>query len=115
MEHEKRFTFNTGKTNYLITKTGKRKDEVQELDMDVKRGEIERVASYKILGNWIAEDGKLSEQSKEIERRSWAMLNELKRTVKEEWLGSMSTDAALLVYERTVVPTLIYNLECWTR
>lgn len=115
MEHEKRFTFNTGKTNYLIIKTGKRKEEVQELDMNVKRGKIERVASYKILGNWITEDGKLSEQLKEIEKRSWAMLNGLKGTVKEEWLGSMSTDAALLVYERTVVPTLIYNLECWTR
>ena len=115
MEEEKKYTFNTDKTNYMVVKTGKKNEKEQELDMKVKRGKIERVKRYKILGNWMSESGKVNEQIAEIERRSWAMVNEVKSIAKEEMLGNLSTGAVLLVYERTMVPTMTYNLECWTR
>ena len=34
---------------------------------------------------------------------------------REEMLGQLSTEAVITMYQRTVVPTLTYNLECWTK
>ena len=34
---------------------------------------------------------------------------------KEKDLGMVSTDAQLLIYERTVVPMITNNLEYWTK
>jgi len=34
---------------------------------------------------------------------------------KEEDIGELSTDARLLIYEKTAVPTILYNLEVWTQ
>ena len=43
------------------------------------------------------------------------MVNEVKGITKEEMLGNLSTGTVLLVYERTMVPSMTYNLESWTR
>ena len=32
---------------------------------------------------------------------------------REEELGELSTDARLMLYERTAVPSITSNLECW--
>ena len=115
MEQEKKYTFNTEKTNYMVIKTGKKNEKEKDLDMNVKKGKIERTKTYKVLGNWINEEGNLKDQIQEIEKRSWAMTNEAGRIARDELLGVMSTEAALLIYERTIAPTILYNLECWTK
>ena len=115
MEEEKKYTFNTEKTNYMIIKTGKKSEVKKELEMNVKKGKIERTKRYKVLGNWIDEGADLKEQIQEIDKNSWALINEARRIAKDELLGMLSTEAALLMYERTLAPTILNNLECWTR
>ena len=113
MEKKKRYTFNTDKSNYMIIRTGK--EEQEHIEIEVKKGKLKEVDKYKYLGNWIGNKGDAEEQIKEIERRANGMITEIKRMAKDEILGRRNTEARILMYERTVAPTIAYNLECWTK
>ena len=43
------------------------------------------------------------------------MIKEAKRIGEEQKRGKYSTEARLVMYEKTIVPTITYNLECWTK
>ena len=61
------------------------------------------------------ENGTMNEQITETEKRAEGMVIEMVKMTKEEELGKMSTEARLLIYQRTAVPTITFNLECWSR
>ena len=42
------------------------------------------------------------------------MISEAKRIGNEGKTGEMSTEILLFLYEKTIVPAVIYNLEVWT-
>ena len=52
MEKEKKYTFNNanGKSHYMIFNTGKKQEE-QELNIQVEKGKVKRTREYKYLGN----------------------------------------------------------------
>ena len=100
-------------TNYMIVDTRKNKN-VEPLEIQVKRGRIEQADKYKYLGNWMSTNGTVSEQIENIERKVEGMILEACKIGREEQLGLLSTEARLLIYERTIVPAITFNLECWT-
>ena len=100
------------KTNIVRIGKGKNKEEAT---IELKKGQVKEVEKYKFLGNWINERGNMTDQIEEIESRVEAITSRIIKLTKEEELGKLSTDARLVVYKRTAVPTLINNLECWTR
>eukprot|EP00794_Sanderia_malayensis_P015001 gene15001-16550_t len=112
MESVKKFTFNTDKSKYMVIKG--RKEKIEEPEIKVKKGDIQRTEKYKYLGNWIDEKGSLEVQIEELERKSYSVIAEIMKIGKEELLGKLSTEAGLIMYEKTVVPMITYNLECWT-
>ena len=112
MEREKGFRFNTDKTKYLTAKIGKEK--CKNLAIEVEMGSVERLDKYKFLGNWIGEDGAAALQIEEKEKEVTKYIVEIYKMGKEEWLGTFSTEARLLMYGKTMVPGVIYNLEYWT-
>lgn len=67
------------------------------------------------MANWLDEKGTMKEQINEIERRTEGMTVEMMKMTKKEELGKMSTEARLTIFQRTVVPTMKNNLECWTK
>ena len=87
----------------------------EEMKVEVKRGKITNAKEYKYLGNWIDETGKAGRQIEHIERKADGMAIEMVKMTKEEELGKMSTEARILIYEKTGVPTLTFNLETWTK
>ena len=112
MEKEKGVTFNVEKTNIMLI--GKAKNET-EMDIQLKNGLVREVEEYKFLGNWLNKKGNMDRQIEELEKKAEGIIVEIKRITKEEDLGMLSTDARLLIYERTAVPSLTNNLECWTK
>ena len=42
------------------------------------------------------------------------IINEIKKIGNENLLGKYSTEAQLTMYEKTAIPVMTYNLECWT-
>ena len=63
MEKEKKISFGLKKTNYIIVKTGREEEEINET---VKAGRIQRTDKCKYLGMTISTDGKLVEHTKEL-------------------------------------------------
>ena len=114
MEKEKKYTFNNGngKSHWMIIKTGREKEE--EIEIIVEKGKIDRTKEYKYLGNWLTEKGNIERQLDEIRSKTKGMIAEVKRIGSEGKTGRMSTEVQLLMYERTVLPAMIYNLEVWT-
>ena len=93
---------------------GKRKGK-EEVKVELKKGMVKEVDEYKFLGNWINSKGNLERQIDDIERKAEGIITNIIRMTKEEDLGELSTEARLIMYEKTGVPTLINNLECWTK
>jgi len=114
MEIEKRFTFSTGKSNYMRIRTGRNKTTKAELTIEVKRGKVEKTEEYKYLGGWMNQKGNLERQIEEIERKALIIGREAERITKEEDLGRLSTEGTL-----TLTLTLIYEKTCgcdvWTK
>jgi len=80
----------------------------------LRKGKVKKTGEYNYLGNWLPESGKIERQIEELEKKKNLFATEVMRIAKEDQLGKMSTEARLLIYEKTVVPTLTHNLECWT-
>ena len=98
MEREKGVTFNVEKTNIMLI--GKAKNET-EMDIQLKNGLVREVEEYKFLGNWLNKKGNMDRQIEELEKKAEGIIVEIKRITKEEDLGMLSTDARLLIYDRT--------------
>ena len=111
MEKKKGYTFNVQKTSILRMN---REKNAEKINIQLKKGQIEEVKKYKFLGNWMDEKGSMEEQINEIEKRAEGMIVEMMKMTREEDLGKMSTEARLIIYQRTAVPTITNNLECWT-
>eukprot|EP00794_Sanderia_malayensis_P020626 gene20626-22661_t len=115
MESRKKYTFNNanGKSHYMIVKTGREQEEI--VDIQVEKGKITRTQEYKYLGNWITEKGTVEKQLEMSGKKVKGMIEESKKIAAENRTGIMSTDIAILLYERTIIPAMLYNLEVWTR
>lgn len=117
MESKKKYTFNNsnGKSHYMVLKTSKnsnRNDE--EAIIEVERGKVTRTKSYKYLGNWLDESATITRQIEEMSNKVKGMIAETKRIGDEKYTGRMSTNVILTIYEMTILPALIFNLEAWT-
>ena len=115
MEEVKGFTFSKEKSNYMIVKGKRRaeKNKEEEVKIEVKSGRLERSHEYKYLGNFIDERGTPERQIEEIGKKIIGMIKEAKNIGQEKHLGKYRTESRLIIYERTIVPTITYNLECW--
>ena len=44
----------------------------------------------------------------------YGMVKGIKQIGAEDKLGKLSTEARILMYEKTAIPSMTYNLECWS-
>lgn len=115
MERQKGYTFNIGeaKTQYMIINCGRRKE--REPEIRLSKGKVTRTEEYKFLGNWINSRGTVERQLEEIERRTDGMMIELRKITRDYELGNCTSEARVLLYQKTVVPSITYNLEMWSK
>ena len=66
MEKKKKISFGLEKTKYMIVKTGREEEDINET---VKAGRIQRIDKCKYLGMTISTDGQLAEHIKELNSR----------------------------------------------
>ena len=112
MEERKKFEFNLEKTKCLKVKgTNNKEEEIPEIYL--KKGKVEETSEYKYLGNYLTSSGRVTRQILEIERKAEGITKGIKNIANENDLGTMSTEARILLYKRTGIPSLTYNLEVW--
>ena len=112
MEETKKFTFNLDKSKYLVINTGTGKEEVPEIEL--LNGKMEKGKEYEFLGNYIDEKGTVERQLDEVERKMYGIVKGIKQIGAEDKLGKLSTEARILMYEKTAIPSMTYNMECWS-
>ena len=115
MEKKKGYTFNVGeaKTQYITVKRGQKAE--QEPEITLSQGIVTKTKHYKFLGNYINELGNVERQIEEVEKKISGMIMEMKRLTKDCELGCKTTDARIFLYQKTVVLSITYNLEMWTK
>ena len=109
MEEEKGYTFGTKKTNYMIARTGREKE--QELDLEVRRGKIGRVKEYTYMGVTITESGTVEKHLEKQRNKGFGMVKDLQKMGSQYHVGEMSTVVQLMLFEKTIIPSLTYNLD----
>ena len=114
MENEKKFSFNTkdSKSNIMII-NGKRKAP-KDVKILVKKGEIKKSEKYKYLGTWLNNRGTFKDHLDYLKSITPGMIEQLKKFGCSYKLGRFNISGQLLIYETTVLPAILYNLEAWT-
>ena len=113
MEWRKKYTFNNGngKSHYMIIQTGREKEEKPEVT--VEKGSVTQAIEYKYLGQYISQEGTIEKQLTYVESKVMGMIAEMERIAGEGKVGYLSTQVKLMLFEKTIIPSIIYNLETW--
>ena len=96
----------------MIIKTGN--DQEEDVEILVGKRKITRASEYKYLRNQIDERGTVERQIIEVENKSKGMIIGAKKIASYKNIGNMITSALLLIYEKTIIPAITYNLEVWS-
>ena len=115
MEKEKKFRFSTSKSNIMIIKSRKQQKEEGKIEINVHQGQIQYIEQYKYLGFWLNEKGSLEIQLNKIKTKVPGMIEELKRMASFHKIGKFDLQGQLVIYESTVIPSILYGLEVWSK
>ena len=113
MEKLKKFTYGLKKTNYMILRTGREKDEI--VVESVKNGVVQEVSEYKYLGLWVNRDGNLMLHLDKKGGQITGQVSALKSLASYHNVGSEFVKLRLKLYELCLVPSILYNLEGWNK
>ena len=116
LEKTKKFQFNNkkDKTEVLAMKFNK-KEEIQTVTIDVRKGRIGRTENYKYLGDHYDERGSnIYKIQKKMERAKY-MAYEVKRMGSAKLVGRAAAMVRLLLNDMIVKPTLLSNTETWCK
>ena len=112
MEKEKKISFGLKKTKYMIIKTGREEEEINET---VKAGRIQRTDKCKYLGITISTDGKVTEHIKELNNRCGIINREICAIGAKTQVGKEEVRVKLKLFEICLVPALLYGMEAWKK
>ena len=107
-EKEKKISFGLKKTKYMIVKTGREEEEINET---VKAGRIHRTDKCKYLGMTISTDGELTEHIKELSNRYDIINKEISSIGAKTQVGKEEVRVKLKLFETCSIPALLYGME----
>ena len=113
MEKLKKFTYGLKKTNYMIIRTGKEKDEI--IVESVKNGVVQEVTEYKYLGLWINKEGNLMLHLEKKRDQIKGQTSALMSLASYHNVGPVYVKMRLKLYELCLVHSILYNLEGWNK
>ena len=112
MKKEKKISFGLKKTKYMIVKTGRQEEEINET---VKAGRIQRTDKCKYLGMTISTDGQLIEHIKELNTRCDIISREIYAIGTKAQVGKEEIKVKLELFETCLTPALQFGMEAWKK
>ena len=112
MEKEKKISFGLKKIKYMIVKTGREDEEINET---VKARRIQRTNKCKYLGITISTEGQLIEHIKELNTRCDIINREICVTGAKTQVGKEEVRVKLNLFETCLMPALLYGMEAWKK
>ena len=113
LETEKKFTFNLKKSGVLVVKTGNKKETIEPVIAQVKRGAFPSIQSYKYSGTTITEEGTFRGSIKEIKKKLPFKITTAKVFANSGKLGRYAGEAKLKMLETIILPSIMINIETW--
>ena len=110
-ENEKLWEFSTEKSKWMCIANRK---EVEEIDVEVRQGKIERAKVYKYVGNMVNEKGNMDDQLAYMEEKIGGIIREGRKMCCSSRIGKAEMEAKRLVYEVLAETAVYYNVEAWT-
>jgi hypothetical protein len=111
-EDEKLWEFSTDKSKWMCAQNRKRN--IDNIEVSVKQGRIERADKYKYLGNITNEKGNMDDQLVHMEGKVNAVVRETNNICSPGKVGTYEIEGKKLVYESQIAPCIFYNIEVWT-
>ena len=112
MEEDKCMEFSISKSKWMVMRTSRAKEE--EINICMKGGMIQKCIEYNYLGNWINSKGNLDKQLDEMEKKLQTYVRDCNVIAAKEKVGEMELQAKILIYDKVIKTSLIYNLEAWS-
>ena len=114
MEKQKGYTFNIGKEKTAILIVNKKKNKKYEIDVKVKKGNIEITNEYKYLGEWYDEKGSHATSIKMRRKKVQLYITQTKVYGNENIIGKYALTTRIKIYKTVVRPTIFHNIEGWS-
>lgn len=111
-EKEKMWEFSTEKTKWMCQRNRKRN--VENLEVKVMQGMIEKDEVYKYLGNMLNEKGNMDDQLELMERKAKGVIKSTNTICHWTKIGQHEIEGKKLLYRQQIVPAVFYNIETWT-
>ena len=111
-ENEKMWEFSTSKTNWMCQHNRRRN--IENIEVRVKQGLIERTEVYKYLGNMLNEKGNMDDQLIYMEGKTRGVIKSTNNICHWSKVGKYEIEANKLLYNQQIVPAVFYNIETWT-
>ena len=112
LEQRRIFKFNPKKSKYMVINSGS--GQTERVEGSVQEGAIEETYEYKYLGFWITQKHTIMRQIEANIAKLVPMIREIKHIGNENKVGAMNAQIQKLLYETTVIPAVIYNMEVMT-
>ena len=113
MEENKKMTFNTDKSQYLIMTFGSKKG-LRNIEEKVMKGKIGQTNEYKYLGDIFDERGSNMTNIKKRGEKLQYMIQTMVQYSSMIIQGKDSVETGLLIMEAIIMPTILANSETWT-
>ena len=110
-EKEKLWEFSVKKSKWMCIT---RKKKVEDIDVEVTQGKLEKTSNYKCLGNMINDKGNIDDQLKYMESKVAGIIREGRSLCCSSRVGKSEIEAKTLVNDTLAVPAIYYNIETWT-
>ena len=111
-EHRRKIKFNPKKSKYMVISSGS--GQTERVEGSVQEVPIEETNEYKYLGFWITQKHTIMRQIEAKKAKLVPMIREIKHIGNENRVGAMNAQIQKLLYETTVIPAVIYNMEVMT-
>ena len=111
----KKYIYNVkkGKTEWMLMIKNRKKEEEEELNLELSGGKIGRTRQYKYKEDEYDERGtnenKIAHQAEKVD----LMITNVKRESSEKSIGKAALTVRVMLTEVTIVPTVLSNTETW--
>ena len=113
METIKKFTYGLKKTKFMVVDSARGVPEV--IKENVKSGQVTEAKEYKYVGFWVNRKGNCELQIDKKKGKIKGEVAALKSVANTYNLGETFVNVRLELYESSIVPSLLFNMEDWNK
>ena len=90
-----------------------RREKQEQIEEEVKEGNIEEVDTYSYLGIMLNKEGNLKEHIKETAKKASTTIREINMISSKQNVGQEEISVKIKLFETCLIPAILYEFEAW--